>query len=592
MQALVAWRYYNLAGAGRSIDPPPHACAVAHEYARVVIVLLSRSLIRSARMRALMHPPLVALYMKRPIRLHAAYSLVVLHVCSVGAAHEVAAVHAPVPAPLHVLSYGRSANGFTASPRGWNSWGLIANHKFNQTQAAVLEQCMRLRRAGGQSRPVCSLDSGWSAGCNGDDHGRIIPDIEYFPNMALLGRQLRSSDSNAGLGVYVIPGTFSADRDKVILGTNVTLGSTWKEQDITKHSKFCRMEFDYSRPGVQEWHNSVVDLLCDKYSVAYIKLDYMCPTRSPDGCQGFTDSRPAAAMFHTAIARSKCNGSMRLGLSWMLDWDRPFWDAWNETADSMRTDEDINNSGELDLVRFSTVQRAIERYRVWVSSLAEGLLSDSPTAPIGIRPDMDNLFVSNPLKLSGLHPAQRQTAAMMWIGAGANLLEGGDLTQMDELGEKLLYDPRVHGAGGIVDRFGEHPMQPRNPKQPLNCPSHWPWRVGGANPQQLQAWIAGPNAAGDALVILSNFGPDEYPRTGPGASGTFMTRCAGNLRVQISYQELGLAVGNSSYATYDVSVVWDGRQTHRTSGVEAHGTEGLAEELGPWESIMYALTRL
>ena len=44
-------------------------------------------------------------------------------------------------------------------------------------------------------------------------------------------------------------------------------------------------------------------------------------------------------MFHAAIQRSKCRGKMRLGLSWMLDYKRSFWDAWNSTADSMRTDE-------------------------------------------------------------------------------------------------------------------------------------------------------------------------------------------------------------------------------------------------------------
>ncbi len=291
---------------------------------------------------------------------------------------------------------------------------------------------------------------------------------------------------------------------------------------------------------------------------------------------------------------------MRLGLSWMLDWNKQYWDAWNETADSMRTDEDINNSGETGLVSYSTVQRAIERYRVFVNSLAEGLVSASPTAQVGIRPDMDNLFVANSLDVSGLQPTQRQTMAMHWIGAGANLFEGGDLTQMDKLGEKLLYDSRVYGEGGILDQFSKHPMQPRNPQPPRDCPSRWPWRAGGGNPQQLQAWIAGPNAAGDALVILSNLGPDEHPRTGPGTTGTFMTQCAGNLRLQISYRELGLP-GNSS--SYNASIVWDGRdlglghnwrpdRQRQTASAQALGGEGLAEELGPWESILYKVTKL
>ena len=90
--------------------------------------------------------------------------------------------------------------------------------------------------------------------------------------MAGLSRQLRTGASAAQLGVYIVPGTFSADRDKLILGTNLTLGSTWKHPDVKAHSKFCRMEFDFSRPGVQEWHNSVVDLFCE-LGVSYIKLD-------------------------------------------------------------------------------------------------------------------------------------------------------------------------------------------------------------------------------------------------------------------------------------------------------------------------------
>ena len=87
---------------------------------------------------------------------------------------------------------------------------------------------------------------------------------------------------------------------------------------------------------------------------------------------------------------------------------------------------------------------------MFVNSVAQGLVSDSPAAPVGIRPDMDNMFVANPLGLSGLHPAQRQTMAMYWIGAGANLFEGGDLTRMDSLGEKLLHDPAVYGTGGVL----------------------------------------------------------------------------------------------------------------------------------------------
>ena len=127
------------------------------------------------------------------------------------------------------------------------------------------------------------------------------------------------------------------------------------------------MEFDFSKPGVQQWHNSVVDLLCEQFSVRYIKLDYICPSGSPDGCEGFADSRGAVKAYHTAIQQSECNGTMRLGLSWMLDWHEKYWPMWNENADSMRLDEDINNSGKQTLVSFATVQRAIERCVFWTA---------------------------------------------------------------------------------------------------------------------------------------------------------------------------------------------------------------------------------
>ena len=96
----------------------------------------------------------------------------------------------------------------------------------------------------------------------------------------------------------------------------------------------------------------------------------------------------------------------------------------------------------------------------------------------------------------------------------------------------------------------------------------------------------GPNTAGDALVALSNLGPDERPRTGPNKTGTFLTECSGRQPVQISFHELGLREADSYFS----SVVWDGRAQHKPAawlGVEA----GLSAELGPWESVMYTLTK-
>eukprot|EP00037_Helgoeca_nana_P000273 m.20943 g.20943 ORF g.20943 m.20943 type:complete len:598 (+) comp10342_c0_seq1:35-1828(+) len=533
--------------------------------------------------------------------------------------------------PLQVLTYGTSANGFSSVARGWSPWGLLANQRINQTQAAVLRQCSELRARSvrtavdinptmfdtGELQPppelheghtaagfpdagfahgpadtvqYCVLDSGWSAGCNGDAFGRPMPDLTVFPDMAGLATEL-SADTGPLLGVYLLPGTFNADRLKLIRGTNITLGSTWKHGNTGKFSKFCRMEFNFSSQGVQEWHNSVVDTLCEDYGVRYIKLDYVCPTSSPDGCEGFPDSRLAATAYHTAVGQSKCNGTMRVGLSWMLDWSAEYWPTWSADADAMRLDEDINNRGQRTLVQFGTVQRAIERYRVFVTSLAQGLV------PLRIRPDLDSTFVANPERISGLNDAQRSTMALHWIAAGANLLEGGDLTQIDPLGRQLLFDPALRA---VAAQFNDHPMQPRNPRSEPWCQPPWPWTAGGTNPQQLQTWIVGPNARGDALVLLANLGPDEHPRTGPSKSGTFRTECNGTRRVLISLTELGLPVRS----IYSTAVVWDGRngtwrvrtangrrEQHRVLG-DTQAAPELAADLAPWESILYKLTRV
>ena len=64
-------------------------------------------------------------------------------------------------------------------------------------------------------------------------------------------------------------------------------------------------------------------------------------------------------------------------------------------------------AGEETLTSFATVQRAIERYRVFVTSIAQDLVNGGAQNPVRIRPDMDNTYVANNGTLSGLHDAQR-----------------------------------------------------------------------------------------------------------------------------------------------------------------------------------------
>jgi alpha-galactosidase len=153
---------------------------------------------------------------------------------------------------LFVPFYGPSANGFTIPARGWNTFGLQAlGNGFVLNQANVQAQCDLMNVTAGYT--LCSIDSGWS-GNGGDQFGRLVPDPSVFPDLAGLASHLHSEGME--LGVYILPGAFSADADVTVQGTNIKLESLF---DTTQPSYNLRQTFDFSKAGVQQWHDSVVN---------------------------------------------------------------------------------------------------------------------------------------------------------------------------------------------------------------------------------------------------------------------------------------------------------------------------------------------
>lgn len=159
-----------------------------------------------------------------------------------------------------VISYSETSGGFNTPARGWNSFGLQANNvgaNFTFDQDHVIAQCdvLASERLDAGNYTYCSLDSGWSAGYNGDEHGRIIYDDAKFdiPKLAdhLHARGLK-------LGLYVVPGAFQADLNKTILGTDTKIGDVCAGDE-----GLARCVFDYTRLEVQTWHDSVVKQFAD-----------------------------------------------------------------------------------------------------------------------------------------------------------------------------------------------------------------------------------------------------------------------------------------------------------------------------------------
>ncbi|KAI1758905.1 glycoside hydrolase family 27 protein [Hypoxylon sp. FL1150] len=435
----------------------------------------------------------------------------------------------------------------TGPPRGWNSFGINANPdttpNFSFNQAGIMSQCDVLATntaLKGANYAYCSLDSGWSVGGNGDEYGRIIYDSSIF-DIPSLADHLH--DQGLYLGIYVLPGAFLADEAKTILGTNITIGSV-----CSGDNGLSRCNFDYSQPAVQEWHNSVVNQFAS-WGVDFIKLDFVTPGSPDSGVSLPPDSSGEVIAYHRAIAQS--GQEMRLDISWKLDRSQEYFNVWEANADSMRTDQDINNSNQPTFVSWGTVQRAIENYRQYITTVMQY------NTTLTIYPDMDNLFVGNPTSTSGVTDDERQTIMTHWICAGANLITGSDLTNLDDFGLNLLTSADVLQIAVFTARY---PMQPRNPG------------TGHNSSQQLQAWIAGPSNSGSAVVVIANYGPDQ-------GQGGFETTLSGTQTVNVSWADLGI---NGTYNVYDP---W----AHKDLGSE---DSGFSVQLGEGQNVMYRIRPL
>ena len=299
--------------------------------------------------------------------------------------------------------------------------------------------------------------------------------------------------------------------------------------------------------------------------VDLIKLDFLTPGSPFPGDPLPEDSSRSVEFYRHAISRHAPH--IRLDISWKLDRNEPYWTRWQNNADSLRLDFDVNLQGANRLTAWRVIQRAIEAYRVFV---VEQITDPARRGHgIRIRPDMDNTFIVNPQELSGINDDQRRTMAVHWIGAGANLMTGGDLLHIDELGRKLLGDV---GLTGVADMTSQWPMQPRNPDS------------GGNAARQLQAWIAGPtddlDGTREAVVLITNLGPDE-------GEGGFGSRIHGFQRVRVTLNVLGLDV-LASKGRWTAQLIL-GTSDHTNETVFHLTDDGFNEIVGPGQSMLYRL---
>lgn len=452
--------------------------------------------------------------------------------------------------PLNVITINETPNGFSSPARGWNSFGLQQNPAIDPSfifdQAGVEVQVDGLASLLTDDMISAhdyyiSLDSGWSEPSSGDDHGRITYNSALF-DIPTLADYVH--DRGLKLGVYVLPGAFCDDWNKVIVGTNTSIQSIFTSPKT--NNGFSRCNLDFSNPATQTWHNSVVALFAE-WGVDLIKLDYVTPGSPDNGGNLPPDGSGSVIAYHIAIAAS--GRQMRLDISWKLERNETYFDIWENNADSMRTDQDINNSqGSSNFLQWSTVQRAIENYRQYIVQVSE-----ETGGTLSIYPDMDNLYVANPESQSGVTDCQRKTIMSHWIGAGANLILGSDMTNVDDLGKKLITDSKAQEVAQFTQRY---PMQPRNPG------------TGGNLCSQLQAWIAGPDEGGQAVVVLANYGPGYV-------DGECDFKLEEPQNISVTWEDLGIEAPASEISDVWSGTAFDGSDT----GLEAVLDEGQSKLL-------------
>ena len=373
----------------------------------------------------------------------------------------------PTPAPgggdLNVLYTETTPNGFHQAARGWNTYGLQANPDifpggFNMNQANATANCdvLATEPFKNANYTLCSLDAGWNTN-DPDEYGHPLYNVTRF-NLPEFADYLHSKGLK--LGIYTNPGFYCSAINSTIPGTNIFLNET-------VYPGTCI--FDYTLPGVQEWHNSLIDLFAS-WGVDMVKLDFVTPGSIWNGANLPANASGAVIAYHNAIAQS--SREMRLDISWKLCRNDTYLDIWRASADAMRIDQDLNNGGSMTFVEWSTVLRTIDNYRQYIA------LQVPKNEPLTIYPDMDNLFIANPASVSGVTDGQRYTMMNQWLGAGANLILGSDLTNLDDLGITLLTSSAAIAA---ADFAAKYPIQPRNPG------------TGQTLAQQLQAWIGGPD---------------------------------------------------------------------------------------------------
>ena len=366
---------------------------------------------------------------------------------------------------------GAQVNGAGQKPYlGWSTFSEQTINGSFLTQANIQTQSDALEASGLEAHGFryINIDSGWQGSF--DANGRPIPNTTTFPDMKALVDHIHANGQK--VGIYWIPGI----EQPAVDGNYPILGTNYHTQDIVvtplaKGNAFAgpppnpyHDKIDFTKPGAQEYINSVVDLFAS-WGIDLIKLDAVTPGSYSNDLS--IDNRADVKAWSQAIAQS--GRRIWLTVSWQLDQD--YLDVWQQYSNARRIDDDVECEGGCGGYLTNWPRIVLREY--------DDVSWENAASPTLGWNDMDTLDVGDG-SADGLTDTEKRTAITIWAMANSPLYLGGDLTKLDAFAQSAFTNDELLA----VDQSGHPAVQ----------------KTGGFHP----VWIA-EAGEGDYYVALYNF---------------------------------------------------------------------------------------
>lgn len=324
-------------------------------------------------------------------------------------------------------------NGVAQKPYlGWSSFSQQTIEPDFLTQANMIRQSDALKSSGLQDHgyTYINLDSGWQGSF--DANGRPTPNLSIFPEIKAMIDHIHANGQKAG--IYWIPGV----EEPAVQANSPILGTPYHIQDILAVPHRAGNAFggpgtspyhykiDFSRPGAQEYMDSVVALFAS-WGVDFIKLDGVTPGSYSDDLS--IDNRDDVAAWSRAIQRS--GRPIWLTVSWQVGKD--YLDTWRAYSNARRIDDDVECEGRCaTLTNWPRIEKRFRDLPNW---------QDASGGSQGWN-DLDSLDIGDG-DLDGLSLDEKRSAFTLWSMANAPIYLGGDLTKLDDTGRQLATNDDV-----------------------------------------------------------------------------------------------------------------------------------------------------